>query len=266
MGSPMVFHTAPPQPASKARITWSPQLVGGPDASQKGFGHRMPAKFVERSAMVFTVRTSIFPTPLRGTREDNSESTTVFNRKSAIDNRQWPDPLTRPAPADKSAGCGPPSPPEGRGLGVQNCSPVNYPPRASRALFTVHRQLSTNHQPLPTSHEVVLPWRGRRACRRRRRPRLRARRLRSRRRQSSAGWWCGRWGGPPRPNHFSPQCPACFPAARSTVPARWRESPCRRRTHSANPARESPRNARSGRERPNASAGTARPRRALQTR
>src|SRR5215831_13721015 len=48
----MVFHTAPPQPASKARITWSPQLVGGPDASQKGLGHRMPAKLVVRSAIV----------------------------------------------------------------------------------------------------------------------------------------------------------------------------------------------------------------------
>src|SRR5215472_8225168 len=50
MGSPMVFHTAPPQPASKARITCSPQLVGGPEASQKGLGERMPAKSVVRSA------------------------------------------------------------------------------------------------------------------------------------------------------------------------------------------------------------------------
>src|SRR5215472_16223610 len=47
----MVFHTAPPQPASKARITCSPQLVGGPEASQKGFGERIPAKLVVRSAM-----------------------------------------------------------------------------------------------------------------------------------------------------------------------------------------------------------------------
>src|ERR1700719_3440848 len=52
MGSPSVFQTAPPHPASKARITWSPQLAGGPDASQNGFGQRMPfAKFVVRSAM-----------------------------------------------------------------------------------------------------------------------------------------------------------------------------------------------------------------------
>ena len=44
MGSPMVFQTAPPQPASKARITWPPVLVGGPEASQKGFGELRPQK------------------------------------------------------------------------------------------------------------------------------------------------------------------------------------------------------------------------------
>src|ERR1700693_1782709 len=45
MGSPMVFQTAPPQPASKARMICSPQLVGGAEASQKGFGELMlPAK------------------------------------------------------------------------------------------------------------------------------------------------------------------------------------------------------------------------------
>src|ERR1700740_2196850 len=42
MGSPMVFHTAPPQPASNARMICSPQLVGGADASQKGLGESMP--------------------------------------------------------------------------------------------------------------------------------------------------------------------------------------------------------------------------------
>ena len=46
MGSPMVFHTAPPQPASKARMICSPQLVGGAEASQKGLGHWMPQKVV----------------------------------------------------------------------------------------------------------------------------------------------------------------------------------------------------------------------------
>src|SRR5580700_8368835 len=50
MGSPMVFHTAPPQPASNARFTWSPQLLGGPEASQKGLGDSMPANRVVRSA------------------------------------------------------------------------------------------------------------------------------------------------------------------------------------------------------------------------
>src|ERR1700733_4548931 len=50
MGSPMVFQTAPPQPASNARMTCSPQLVGGAEASQNGLGDRMPpANVVERS-------------------------------------------------------------------------------------------------------------------------------------------------------------------------------------------------------------------------
>src|SRR5277367_3510478 len=46
MGSPMVFQTAPPQPASNARMTCSPQFVGGADASQKGLRHGMPQKVV----------------------------------------------------------------------------------------------------------------------------------------------------------------------------------------------------------------------------
>ena len=44
----MVFHTAPPQPASKARMICSPQLVGGADASQKGFRQGMPQNVVAR--------------------------------------------------------------------------------------------------------------------------------------------------------------------------------------------------------------------------
>src|ERR1700754_571104 len=48
MGSPIVFHTAPPPPASKARITCSLQLDGGAEASQKGFGHLMPQNVVSR--------------------------------------------------------------------------------------------------------------------------------------------------------------------------------------------------------------------------
>src|ERR1700734_1918953 len=46
MGSPMVFHTEALQPASKARMICSPQLVGGGEASQKGLRHGMPQKLV----------------------------------------------------------------------------------------------------------------------------------------------------------------------------------------------------------------------------
>src|SRR5262245_58991472 len=56
MGSPIVFHTAPPQPASKARMTWYAVFAGGPDAIQNGFGLRMPAQSVVRSAMASTPR------------------------------------------------------------------------------------------------------------------------------------------------------------------------------------------------------------------
>src|SRR4051812_14271975 len=47
----MVFHTAPPQPCSKARCTWAPEFVGGAEASQNGFGDLIPAKLMLRSAM-----------------------------------------------------------------------------------------------------------------------------------------------------------------------------------------------------------------------
>src|ERR1017187_1350375 len=60
MGSPMVFHTAPPHPASKARMICSPELVGGPEASQKGLGQRMPAKLLARSARVHHPEGSTF--------------------------------------------------------------------------------------------------------------------------------------------------------------------------------------------------------------
>src|SRR6266566_2395414 len=51
IGSPIVFQTAPPQPSSNALATWPYVFVGGPDASQKGFGLWMPAKLVRRSAI-----------------------------------------------------------------------------------------------------------------------------------------------------------------------------------------------------------------------
>src|ERR1700758_4297547 len=46
----MVFHTAPPQPASNARCTCIPELLGGAEASQNGLGERIPAKLMLRSA------------------------------------------------------------------------------------------------------------------------------------------------------------------------------------------------------------------------
>src|SRR5215831_13026544 len=51
MGSPMVFQTAPPQPASKARMTWCEVLAGGPEASQKGLGERTPQKVTLKSGI-----------------------------------------------------------------------------------------------------------------------------------------------------------------------------------------------------------------------
>ncbi len=48
IGSPTVFQTAPPQPASKARATISPVLVGGALASQNGLGLRIPAMSTAR--------------------------------------------------------------------------------------------------------------------------------------------------------------------------------------------------------------------------
>src|SRR5688572_30144537 len=51
--SPSVFHTAPPQPASKARLTLYALSVGGAEASQNGLGDLMPRNVVVRSAMSF---------------------------------------------------------------------------------------------------------------------------------------------------------------------------------------------------------------------
>src|SRR5208282_279838 len=55
MGSPIVFHTAPPQPASKARIICSPQFVGGAEASQNGLGDLIPAVFAARLGALWLV-------------------------------------------------------------------------------------------------------------------------------------------------------------------------------------------------------------------
>lgn len=55
----MVFHTAPPQPASNALCTCAPELAGGAEASQKGLGERMPAKLMLRSGMGLGFNSSV---------------------------------------------------------------------------------------------------------------------------------------------------------------------------------------------------------------
>ena len=51
IGWPSVFHTAPPQPASNARMICPPEFAGGAEASQNGFGDTMPPQLVVRSAI-----------------------------------------------------------------------------------------------------------------------------------------------------------------------------------------------------------------------
>src|SRR6516162_3963391 len=51
----MVFQTAPPQPASKARRTWYSELVGGPDASQNGLGALTPQNSMLRSGTRYSL-------------------------------------------------------------------------------------------------------------------------------------------------------------------------------------------------------------------
>src|SRR6187399_2778599 len=55
--SPRVFQTAPPQPASNARLTLYALSVGGAEASQKGLGDLIPRNVVVRSAMSFPQKT-----------------------------------------------------------------------------------------------------------------------------------------------------------------------------------------------------------------
>jgi hypothetical protein len=47
--SPIVFVTTPPQPASKARVMFDSDSVGGADASRNGFANRTPVNVTERS-------------------------------------------------------------------------------------------------------------------------------------------------------------------------------------------------------------------------
>src|SRR5436190_7238730 len=44
---PMVLTTTPPQPASKARMMFESDSVGGADASRNGFSNSMPVKRVD---------------------------------------------------------------------------------------------------------------------------------------------------------------------------------------------------------------------------
>ena len=50
---PMVFTTTPPQPASKARMMFASDSVGGADASRNGFSNSMPVNRV--ASVVFIV-------------------------------------------------------------------------------------------------------------------------------------------------------------------------------------------------------------------
>src|SRR6478672_1989844 len=48
----MVLVTTPPHPASKARMMFASDSVGGAEESKNGFLNRMPVKTVERSAAI----------------------------------------------------------------------------------------------------------------------------------------------------------------------------------------------------------------------
>src|SRR2546425_6289800 len=56
IGSPIVFHTAPPQPASNARITCPAVFAGGPLASQNGLSDSRPQNFTRRSAIAHLIK------------------------------------------------------------------------------------------------------------------------------------------------------------------------------------------------------------------
>src|SRR6185436_8327368 len=67
---PSVFHTAPPQPSSKARMTCNPEFEGGADASQNGFGDLMPAQSAERSGAAIRSLDRGNPVLVAGRRRD----------------------------------------------------------------------------------------------------------------------------------------------------------------------------------------------------
>ena len=72
-----VFHTAPPQPASNARRTWAPELVGGALANQKGLGEWMPQVSVARLGLCFI---SLSPFSVEEVRDATSGDLALLDR------------------------------------------------------------------------------------------------------------------------------------------------------------------------------------------
>src|SRR5271155_2061667 len=95
MGSPIVFQTAPPQPASNARMTCPPVLVGGPEASQNGFGLVIPANFTLRSVIIH-LRAP--PTNHRGDPSDASRPRAAAMPSATASTTSFP-PLVQSPPA-----------------------------------------------------------------------------------------------------------------------------------------------------------------------
>ena len=58
----MVYQATPPQPSSKARRTWYSELLGGPEATQNGFGAFTPQKSMLKSGWVAMGSLSILET------------------------------------------------------------------------------------------------------------------------------------------------------------------------------------------------------------
>jgi hypothetical protein len=78
--------------------------LGAGGWSDFGFWIRVPG-LLHPIVYCFLPSAQEYQTPRYGTRLSGSAAQVALA-----------DPLTRPAPAEESAGCGPPSPPRGRGL------------------------------------------------------------------------------------------------------------------------------------------------------
>src|ERR1700723_2849469 len=151
MGPPIFFQPAPPQPASNARITWPPVLVGGREASQKGLGERRPQKLTLRSDMDY------LPTAFSG----DGDGTSLTPRQiSQIATASIPSqPIARTALAIWMSWSG-------------------KAPRVARALRglagdrSMLRGRARAINSLRAANRATRQCRGRRPCLRRRRPRL----------------------------------------------------------------------------------------------